>query len=99
MTTQELREKLSKGENIKLIDVREGDEFVQGDKTEGAENIPMGKVFVKVQKGELPKEGKIMAICKTGGRCEVVARELRAKGYDIEHLEGGIDEWKKAQNS
>lgn len=95
MTTQELKEKLSRGEKIHLIDVREGDEFAQGDKIEGAENIPMGKVFVKVQKGELPKEGKIVTICKTGGRCEIVANELRKKGYDIEHLEGGIDEWNK----
>ena len=95
MTAQELKEKLSKGEKIHLIDVREGDEFDQGDKIEGAENIPMGKVFVKVQKGELPKEEKIVTICKTGGRCEIVANELRKKGYDIEHLEGGIDEWKK----
>jgi rhodanese-related sulfurtransferase len=25
------------------------------------------------------------------GRCEIVARELRQKGYDIEYLEGGIE--------
>ncbi len=95
MTASELKDKLAKGEKIRLIDVREGDEFEQGEKIEGAENIPMGKVFVKVQKNELPKEGKIVTICKTGGRCEIVARELGAKGFDIEHLEGGIDEWKK----
>lgn len=95
MKVQELKEKLAKGENLKLIDVREKDEYDQGDKIEGAENIPMGKVFVEATKGTLPKDQPIVTICKTGGRCEIVARELKNKGYNIEHLEGGIEEWKK----
>jgi rhodanese-related sulfurtransferase len=97
MKVQELKERLTKGENLKLIDVREKDEYEQGDKIEGAENIPMGKVFVEATKGALPKDQHIVTICKTGGRCEIVARELKNKGYIIEHLEGGIEEWKKNQ--
>jgi rhodanese-related sulfurtransferase len=97
MKVQELKERLAKGENLKLIDVREKDEYEQGDKIEGTENIPMGKVFVEAIKGTLPKDQHIVTICKTGGRCEIVARELKNKGYIIEHLEGGIEEWKKNQ--
>jgi rhodanese-related sulfurtransferase len=97
MKVQELKEKLAKGESLKLIDVREKDEYEQGDKIEGAENIPMGKVFVEATQGTLPKDQHIVTICKTGGRCEIVARELKNKGYTIEHLEGGIEEWKKNQ--
>jgi rhodanese-related sulfurtransferase len=97
MKVEELKEKLAKGENLKLIDVREKDEYEQGDKIEGAENIPMGRVFVEATKGTLPKDQPIVAICKTGGRCEIVARELKSKGYNIEHLEGGVEEWKKNQ--
>jgi len=55
----------------------------------------MGKVFTEAAKGNLPKDKRIITVCKTGGRCEIVARELQKKGYNIEHLEGGIEEWKK----
>ncbi|MCL5733635.1 MAG: rhodanese-like domain-containing protein [Patescibacteria group bacterium] len=97
MKASELKEKLKKGEKVRILDVREKDEYEQGDKIEGAENMPMGRVFVEAMKGNLPKNQKIITVCKTGGRCEIVARELQKKGYDIEHLEGGIDEWKKSQ--
>ncbi len=98
MQPTELKEKLQKGEDIKVLDVREADEFEAGGGSPipGAENVPMGKVFVKAMKGELPKDKKIVTVCKTGSRCEIVARELKQKGYDIEHLEGGLDAWHAA---
>ena len=96
MKVSELKEKLKKGEKVRILDVREKDEYEQGDKIEGSENMPMGKVFVEATKGNLPKDQKIITVCKTGGRCEIVARELKNKGYNIEHLEGGIEEWKKS---
>ncbi|MDP3999198.1 MAG: rhodanese-like domain-containing protein [bacterium] len=98
MKTSELKEKIKKGEDVILLDVREKEEVeAGGDMIEGAKNIPMGKVFTEAAKGNLPKDKKIITICKTGGRCEIVARELKQKGFDIEHLEGGIEEWKKSQ--
>lgn len=96
MKVKELKEKLTKGENVLLLDVRENDEFNNSpDKIENSQNIPMGKVFVEASKGNLPKDKKIITICKSGIRCEIVARELKPKGYDIEFLEGGVEEWKK----
>jgi len=98
MNANELKDKLQKGEMIHVLDVREADEFQTGggNPIPGAENVPMGKVFVKAMKGELPKDKKIITVCKTGSRCEIVARELKQKGYDIEHLEGGLDAWHAA---
>lgn len=97
MKVAELKEKLQKGEGILLLDVREKEEVEQGGLTiEGAQNMPMGKVFTEASKGLLPKDKKIVTICKSGTRCEIVARELRQKGYDIEYLEGGIEEWNKS---
>ena len=96
MKKEELKELLEKGEKPLLLDVREADEFGGGeDAVEGSENVPMGKVFVEAAKGELPKDKKIVTICKTGGRCGIVARELKEKGFDIDYLEGGVDEWNK----
>ena len=97
MKVAELKEKLAKRENILLLDVRGKDEADQaGDMIEGSENIPMGKVFTEASKGNLPKDKKIVVICKRGVRGEIVARELKPKGFDIESLEGGMEEWEKA---
>lgn len=96
MTAAELKEKLKDNQNVKILDVREADEFSSGDTIPGAENVPMGKVFVEASMGQLPKDQKIVTVCKSGTRCEIVARELKQKGYDIEHLEGGLNAWKEA---
>jgi rhodanese-related sulfurtransferase len=96
MKVAELKELLQKGAGILLLDIREKEEVDEGGRMiEGSENMPMGKVFFQAAKGLLPKDKKIVTICKSGTRCEIVARELRQKGYDIEHLEGGLDEWEK----
>lgn len=94
MKAEELKQKLDKGEDIELLDVREKEEFAESSKIAGARNVPMGQVFVDASQGKLPKGKKIVAMCKLGGRCEIVARELAKKGYDIEHLEGGVEAWK-----
>ena len=100
MKVSELQEKLTSGEEVLLLDVREQDEAQEsGEAIEGSQNMPMGKVFLEAARGNLPKDKKIVAVCKTGGRCEVVARELKQKGYDIDYLEGGIEEWKKEHSS
>jgi rhodanese-related sulfurtransferase len=97
MKVAELKELLQKGANILLLDVREKEEVDEaGGMITGSQNMPMGKVFFQATKGLLPKDKKIVTICKSGTKCEIVARELRQKGYDIEHLEGGIDEWEKS---
>jgi len=89
MKANELRKKLVQGEDILLLDVREPDEFQKGT-IESAVNMPMGKVFVEESRGNLPKDKKIIAFCRTGGRCGIVARELKTRGYDIEAVE---DDW------
>ena len=77
-----------------LVDVRERDEIAQaGGMIAGARNIPMGDVLVEEAKGTLPKDKKIITICRSGRRSEFVARDLVKKGYDAESLDGGMDEW------
>ncbi|OGC82051.1 MAG: hypothetical protein A2V81_02755 [Candidatus Abawacabacteria bacterium RBG_16_42_10] len=95
MKPKDLKSKITNKEEFILLDVREREEFEPENTIPGAQNMPMGKVFLEAAKGNLPKDKKIITICKKGGRCEIVARELEKKGYDIEHLEGGIDAWKE----
>jgi rhodanese-related sulfurtransferase len=96
MTAAELKSAIENGEKITILDVREKEEFDGNETIPGAENMPMGKVFAEASKDALPKDRKIVTICKSGVRCAIVARELKQKGYDIEHLEGGIGAWKEA---
>jgi len=94
MKPSELKERAGRGDVV-MLDVREREEYEAGEKVAGAQNMPMGQVFVEAKKGTLPKDKKIITICQTGGRCEIVARELKQKGYDIEYLEGGVEAWKQ----
>lgn len=97
MKVNELKQKLQSGEDLLLLDIREKEEIEEsGEKIEGSENIPMGKVFTEATQGKLPKDQKIIAICRTGGRCGIITKELSQRGYDIDYLEGGIEEWKKS---
>lgn len=100
MKPEELKKRLAEHEDMVLLDVREQEEVKANDNMiEGAQNMPMGKVFLEAAQGHLPKDKKIITICKAGGRCQIVAKELREKGYDIEHLEGGLKAWNAEANT
>ena len=99
MKAEELKKELAEKGGMILLDVREADEFKPDEAIPNSQNMPMGKVFVEASKGNLPKDQKIITICKSGGRCEIVARELKERGYNIEHLEGGLKAWREEENS
>lgn len=94
MKADKLRELLHKKKKVLILDVREKEEFSRKDAIKGSKNLPMGKVFTEAAKGRLPKRQKIVTVCSKGTRCKIVAKELKKKGYDIEHLEGGLEAWK-----
>jgi len=94
MQAKELKEEVGAGKDIMIVDVREHDEYEKGEKMDEATNIPMGQMFIEASQGRLPKDKKIITVCKSGTRCQIVAKELKEKGYDIEFLEGGMDAWK-----
>lgn len=78
-----------------ILDVREDDEVAgPGGMIADAQHIPMGRVFTEMSKGNIAKDKKIVTVCKSGVRSEIVAKELRERGYDIESLEGGMDLWR-----
>ncbi|MEX0930810.1 MAG: rhodanese-like domain-containing protein [Candidatus Paceibacterota bacterium] len=95
MNVKELKDALSKGENILLLDIREKEEIEEtGEKIEGSQNMPMSEIMEQEIQGELPKDKKIITFCRSGGRSQLVVQLFEVKGYDIDHLEGGIEEWK-----
>ena len=87
----ELKKKLDSGQDIFLLDVREGWEFALA-AIEGSENFPMGEVVDRQQ--EFAFEEEIVVICHYGERSQRAAEELIECGFKVVHnLAGGIDAW------
>ena len=88
----ELQSRLSGGEQIVLIDVREPEEFARG-KIPGAYTIPRGVLEMQVD-GRLPREATVVLYCGGGGRSALAAKSLADMGYDkVENLQGGWQAW------
>jgi rhodanese-related sulfurtransferase len=79
--------------SIHLLDVREVDEWQAGH-IDGAQHIPLGELGERI--GELPKETRIVAVCRSGSRSGAAVRGLVRLGYDAENLDGGVTAWTKA---
>lgn len=77
-----------------LLDVRESDEWVAGHAPE-ATHIAMGNV-PDAHAGVLPRDNRIVAICRVGGRSQRVAQFLKESGYDAVNLDGGMRAWAAA---
>jgi rhodanese-related sulfurtransferase len=88
----DLQSRLSGGEQIVLIDVREPEEFARG-KIPGAHTIPRGVLEMQVD-GRLPREATVVVYCGAGGRSALAAKSLAEMGYDkVENLQGGWSAW------
>lgn len=77
-----------------LLDVRDRDSF-NGEHIVGATNIPMSE-FPQNYKN-LPKDKTIVTYCWniTCALAPKAALELAEKGFAVQELSGGIEEWKK----
>jgi rhodanese-related sulfurtransferase len=73
-----------------LLDVREPDEWQAGH-APGSVHIPMRDVQTRA--GELPRDRRIVAICRSGARSRVVAEALIGAGYDAVNVIGGLKAW------
>lgn len=91
MKKHEFTKLLESDSDTLLIDIREAEELEHSERLAGTQHIPMGKMFTEAVKGNLSNDIKMVVFCRTGVRAEIVARELRERGYDIEGLEGGLN--------
>jgi rhodanese-related sulfurtransferase len=76
-----------------LLDVREPAEW-QAEHAPDALLVPMGKV--KERQTELPRDRRIVVVCRSGGRSAAVTQSLRAWGFDAVNLAGGMCAWAAA---
>lgn len=91
ISPQELKSRLSKGEKILLLDVRQQEEHDIA-KILGSFLMPLQELPEKYQ--TLSRDRTIVIYCHTGSRSMNVARFLSQKGFkNIKSLEGGIHLW------
>ena len=91
-SVRELAHALAKGEKLRLIDVREPEEFAIC-QINGAELIPMSELPDRAA-DILSSTEPVILYCHHGVRSEYAMRWLHAQGaQNIGHLEGGIDAW------
>ena len=88
---RELNEKLERGGNFRLIDVREYAEYEIA-RIEGAQLLPMSRINEWL--GQLNPEEEIVFFCHHGVRSAHVCAYLSRQGFEkLYNLTGGIDLW------
>ena len=86
-----LNERLEKGDDICLIDVRDGWEYSLAS-IKGSNHIPLNELVDRVQ--EIMFEEEIAVYCHHGERAFLGAQILLESGFKkVYHLTGGIDAW------
>jgi adenylyltransferase/sulfurtransferase len=87
----EVKEKMDRGDNFVLIDVREPHEY-QICSIPGAKLIPLGEVPKRLD--ELDKNADIVIHCKSGMRSARACGILKAAGFEhVRNMKGGILAW------
>jgi molybdopterin/thiamine biosynthesis adenylyltransferase/rhodanese-related sulfurtransferase len=87
----EVKQKLDRGDDFTLIDVREPHEY-QIAKIPGSILIPLGQLPNRLQ--ELDKNADIVAHCKSGGRSQKAIDLLKQSGFqNVRNMTGGILAW------
>ncbi|WP_110114181.1 rhodanese-like domain-containing protein [Bacillus sp. CGMCC 1.16541] len=90
ITTGELQEKIEKGEDLYLVDVREDEEVEEGIIAK-AKHIKMGDIPENVD--YFDKEKEYIFICRSGRRSENVCLYLQDQGYKVRNMVGGMLDW------
>ncbi len=95
ITAIELKERIDRGDDFALIDVREPHEY-EIVKIPGAQLIPKDRILSGEALAELPQDKPLVLHCKSGARsAEALAALHRAGFRDAVHVGGGVLAWAK----
>ncbi len=93
ITPTEFAERTARGEVVRLIDVREREEFELA-RIEGAELLPLSRF--QEWAGTLNAEDEIVVMCHHGVRSAQVCQFLARQGFgNLYNLAGGIERWSR----
>ncbi len=98
LTVEQLHQKMSQGEPVFILDVRNPEDYNEW-KIEGRNiqsiNIPYFDFLDEDETvyKDLPKDTEIVIVCAKGGSSEMVADMLEEKGYKVKSLKEGMRGW------
>ncbi|WP_459191958.1 MBL fold metallo-hydrolase [Halosimplex sp. J119] len=95
-----LKAQIDEGEDLVLLDTRMNSEYeewrIDGETVESI-NVPYFEFLNDEIDDEIlarvPDDREITVVCAKGGSSEYVAGELIERGYDVRHLEDGMNGW------
>jgi adenylyltransferase/sulfurtransferase len=92
ITATELKQRLDKGDDIQIIDVREPHEYEIG-QIPNSKLIPLGQVLNRMN--EIDPDRETVVHCKMGGRSAKAIDALQRSGFTgkLSNLVGGITAW------
>ncbi len=93
ITAQELKEKMDRGDDMVILDVRTEPQFqMRRLKDERVQLVVLGDLRERLD--EIPRDKEIIAICALGTRSYEALRTLVGAGFkDVKYLEGGLQAW------
>ncbi|MDF9745333.1 MBL fold metallo-hydrolase [Natrinema salsiterrestre] len=100
VSPDELKDRIDAGEDVTLLDTRMESEYnewkIDGETVESI-NIPYFEFLDDEIDGDvlarIPDDREITVLCAKGGSSEYVAGTLKERGYDVDHLEDGMNGW------
>ncbi|WP_226674823.1 rhodanese-like domain-containing protein [Rossellomorea aquimaris] len=90
ISANEVSQRLSAGEKLNIIDVREVSEVRNG-KIPTSVNIPLG--LLEFRMNELEKKEDYIVMCQSGGRSSQAVKFLEYQGYNVTNMNGGMLAW------
>lgn len=95
VSIEEVKRLLEERASVKLIDVREGDEYAGG-RLPNAVHIPRGYLELRIEE-KAGRDEELILYCAGGTRSALAARTLQQMGYTrVASLAGGYNRWSDA---
>jgi glyoxylase-like metal-dependent hydrolase (beta-lactamase superfamily II) len=100
VTPETLKARIDDGEPVTILDARMSSDYeewrIGGENVESI-NIPyfhfLDDELDKDMLEDVPDDGEVTVLCAKGGASEYVAGTLTERGYDVHHLEDGMNGW------
>ncbi len=103
VTAQEAKNLIDTTSQLTIVDVREESEFCEEDDADGdgvvghipgAVNYPWISEMLQPRYAELPVDGDILVVCRSGHRSDEAAEFLDSKGFtSVYDMQGGMRSW------
>ena len=94
-----VKEKLDKGEDIFILDVRTPEEHdawkFSYDRYQETPVIPIDRLVSSenIVSEQIPKDKEILTVCSHGNRSQMAAQVLSKMGYKVKNIKGGMAAW------